>query len=375
MVRSDSIKAAQTISDKCIECNLCRKECGFLQKYGNPKSIADSFFSAGKGRVAMAFECSLCRLCEAVCPVGLNPSGMFLKMRREAVRQGRADFSNHSRILNYEKRGTSRRYSFYGLPDGCEAVFFPGCALSGTRPDDVTRLFFHLRKRIPALGIVLDCCTKPSHDLGRESYFQAMFGEMRAWLLENGVRTVLVACPSCHQVFKEYGGGLHVKSVYELLAEEGLLRSEKVSGVVALHDSCAVRFEKSIHEAARSLVKISGLTIDEMPHCRNKTLCCGEGGAVGFVSPELSKSWGETRRKEAAGRKVVTYCAGCAATLGKRADVSHLLDLLFEPESALSGKIRGSRAPFTYWNRIRLKARFKKLTARGAQTRERTFRA
>ncbi len=30
-------------------------------------------------------------------------------------------------------------------------------------------------KKIPSVGIVLDCCTKPSHDLGRDDFFNAMF--------------------------------------------------------------------------------------------------------------------------------------------------------------------------------------------------------
>ncbi|MEF9426461.1 MAG: hypothetical protein L0956_04545, partial [Candidatus Mariimomonas ferrooxydans] len=30
-------------SEKCTKCKLCRKECKFLQKYGSPKYIADTY--------------------------------------------------------------------------------------------------------------------------------------------------------------------------------------------------------------------------------------------------------------------------------------------------------------------------------------------
>ncbi len=371
----DPMEQLQAVLEKCIECNLCQKECGFLQKYGKPKILALAFDPLRRDRQAMAFECSLCGLCAAVCPVAVDPSKMFLEMRQAAVRQGGGDYPEHSPILDYERRGTSKRYTWYGLPDECETVFFPGCNLPGTRPGRVMQLYEWLRATEPSLGIVLDCCTKPSHDLGREDVFRAMFSEMKEWLLENGVRTVLVACPNCHKVFREYGGELEVKTVYEALAEEGLPRPEKQAGTVAVHDPCSVRFENPVHGAVRSLIEKTGLTVESLPHQREKTLCCGEGGSVGLLVPELAQNWRSMRKRELEERHMVTYCGGCAGFLGATAPTSHILDLVFEPGAALSGKVKVSRAPFTYLNRIRLKSRFKRALPAASLTRERTFSA
>ncbi len=164
-----------TISEKCINCEFCIRECAFLKKYGKPKQIADALDMSKMENLSMAYECSLCELCAAVCPVDINPAHMFLAMRGEAVRRGRDSLPEHAAILGYEKRGTSKRYSWYGLPEGCDAVFFPGCTLAGTRPGRTLELYERLRKQIPSLGVVLDCCTLPSHDLGRFDYFNAMF--------------------------------------------------------------------------------------------------------------------------------------------------------------------------------------------------------
>jgi len=367
-------KELKTISDKCINCELCVEECEFLKKYGKPKEIADAFDPLDKKCLTMGFECSLCRLCAAVCPVKIDPAEMFLEMRRETVRQGNGDFSKHKGILNYERRGTSKRYTWYALPEGCDTIFFPGCTLPGTRPDKTIKLYEYMRKQIPALGIVLDCCTKPSHDLGREAYFDAMFGEMNDFLLKSRIQNVYVCCPNCYKVFSRYGKNLSVQTVYEFLAKNGLPSKEQVNQTISIHDPCAVRFEKQIHAAVRELVVKQGLTVKEMPHCRETAYCCGEGGAVECVSSDLSSNWGILRKKETHSGMTIAYCAGCVHHLNLITPTSHILDLLFEPEATLAGKVKVSRSPMTYLNRLKLKHRLKRTVAVSI-SRERTFDA
>jgi|WetSurSiteA1Bulk_404760.scaffolds.fasta_scaffold00484_3 Fe-S oxidoreductase len=360
------------ISGKCIRCKLCQKECAFLRKYGKPKDISDSYDPGNKVHQGMPFKCSLCQLCASVCPVKINPARMFLEMRRETVRKGKGDYPEHGVILRYEKRGTSERYSYYALPDGCDTIFFPGCALSGTRPDKVLKLYEHLKRTIPSLGIVLDCCTKPSHDLGREHFFQAMFHEMKDYLVRNGISNVVVACPSCYDIFNRYGDEVSVVTAYEYMSKNGLPDTKTVGGHITVHDSCAVRFEEKIHEAVRDIVQKKGLQIKEMNHSRKKTFCCGEGGSVGFLNPDLAKKWSALRKSETGGRKIIAYCAGCTHVLNPLTPTSHLADLLFEPEAALSSAVKVSKTPVTYLNRLRLKRYFKK-TVKAPVTRERTF--
>jgi uncharacterized membrane protein YdjX (TVP38/TMEM64 family)/Fe-S oxidoreductase len=357
--RADLTELIKTVSEKCIDCQLCKKECRFLENYGSPKFIAMNYNPNDRVHQGKAFECSLCRLCTAVCPVDIDPARMFLEMRRETVRSAGGEYPEHSVILGYEKRGTSPRYSWYALPQGCDTVFFPGCTLPGTRPGRVKDVYDHLKKSIPTLGIVLDCCTKPSHDLGRDDFFLSTFGELKAYLLENGIRNVLVACPNCHKIFRDRAGELSTRTVYEFLAENGLPECKKLSGTITIHDPCAVRFETSIHDAVRQLIEKTGLAVEEMAHHGKKTLCCGEGGSAGFVAPELANNWCSLRKEEARGHRMITYCAGCSNFLGQATPTAHLLDLLFEPDASLSGTVKVARTPVTYWNRLRLKTWFK----------------
>ena len=360
--------------DYCTECGACVSECRFLQQYGTPKQIAETFDPSVGEHQTMPFECSLCGLCSAVCPSGLSPDAMFLDMRRALVKQGLNDLTDYAGLLGYERRGTSRRYTWYGLPAGCDTVFFPGCAFSGTRPDQTKRLFDIIAAMIPNLGIVFDCCTKPSLSLGRQDYFNAMFGELKDYLLRQGVETVLVACPNCFKVFAEYAPELTVRTVYEVLERSNVPAGvrEKYAGTVTVHDPCVSRFSKSVQSAARSLVARAGFTIEEMPSSGRYTVCCGEGGAVACLDPDMAEEWSKKRMNDSEGRRTITYCAGCTHLLSKRMPTSHVIDLVLDPDAALAGKAKVSNAPFTYLNRLRLKRYFQaKLAA--AVTRERIF--
>jgi Fe-S oxidoreductase len=365
--------ALQEMSEKCIECKICVKQCAFLQKYGTPKQIADDYNPGEQLHHTMSYECSLCSLCTGVCPVDIDPKRMFLEMRRYAVAAGKVDLTKQRLLLNFEKRGTSKRYSFYGLPAGCDTVLFPGCALAGSRPKRVMQLFDHLQNSFPNLGIVLDCCTKPSHDLGRTDYFQAMFGDMLNYLVGHGIKNILMACPSCYAVFNRYGKGLTTRSVYEILAKEDWPAGSKLAAEpVTIQDSCVARFEKDMQHSVRSLIQAKGVSHEEMKHHGKKTLCCGEGGGAHFVAPDLAGNWCEMRKAEVGGKRIITYCAGCAHFLSSVGPTAHLLDLIFDPVATLAGKAKVSRSPFTYLNRILLKRRFSKKQKYGA-TRERFF--
>lgn len=348
------------ISEKCKSCKLCKKECAFLRKYGTPKEIADTFAFSSQQNSQMAFECSLCKLCNAVCPFDADPAALFLEMRRYAFHKGWGTSTQHNKLVNFEKRGTSKRYSLYALPKNCTTVLFPGCALSATRSATVKRLFSHLKTSDKNLGLVLDCCTKPSHDLGRDFYFQTMFNEMKQFLTKNGVTKVLVACPSCYAVFTKYGDGIDTKTVYQELLDIGLPAEveghyHKEGSIKAtFHDSCTARFEEHIHHSVRALATKAGIDLEEMPHHGKKALCCGEGGGACFISPDFITNWKEMRKEEMNESLVLTYCAGCANFIGQK-KTNHILDMIFSPEILKEKTAKVTKAPFTYLYRLALK--------------------
>ena len=353
------------VATKCVECQSCVSECDFLSEYGDPKKLADGY-SLTDGSFELPFKCSLCALCNAVCCEDVNPTAMFLEMRRAAVARGEADLAKQRGLLNYERRGTSKRFSWYALPDNCDTIFFPGCGLSGSRSDTTLQVFEQLQKIIPNVGIVLDCCTKPSHDLGDDEHFNAMFNEMKDYLLRSGIKTILLACPNCHKVFSDYSAEFQVRTVYEDLAKIDFCPTQKTKTPVAVHDPCTARFNVPAQVAVRELLHGQGIQIAELPHSRKNTICCGEGGAVSFLQPELASNWGKKRVAEANGQPLISYCSGCTETLGAQTEARHILDLLF------SDNPKTAKSPLTYFKRLKLKKHLQD-NFPAALTRERTF--
>lgn len=355
--------ALDNIRDCCTGCGACVESCKFLSRHGTPRSIVTGFDRTSPPHQKIAYECSLCGLCTAVCPVKLDPCRLFLEIRRQHVEDGYFKKNLYHTLISYETRGSSSLFSWYGLPQGCDKIFFPGCTLPGTRLAVTLQMYQQLRRIIPTLGIVLDCCAKPSHDLGRTAYFQTVFGEMLDWLTGHGVRSVLTACPNCTKIFRQYGQGLTIQTVYEVFHDHGIGRTlaSTVSREVSVHDPCPLRDDIQVQTAVRGLLTDLGNTIVEMKHNRKTTICCGEGGAAGFVDPQLSQEWRTLRQQEAETRKLVTYCAGCTSFLNLVTPTVHIADLLFRPAAAFSSNLTIAKAPFTYVNRILFKQKMKNI--------------
>ena len=87
------------IQEVSAGCGAYQKECAFLSKYGTPKEIAEAYASLGTQSLQMAFECSLCGLCSALCPRQIDPAKMFADMRR-IVLLVYPEFARFGRALN-----------------------------------------------------------------------------------------------------------------------------------------------------------------------------------------------------------------------------------------------------------------------------------
>ncbi|MGI9571177.1 MAG: heterodisulfide reductase-related iron-sulfur binding cluster, partial [Desulfobulbia bacterium] len=290
--------ALATVIDDCTECGGCVRQCAFLQRYGNPSVLAQQQ-QAGSLAPEVIYSCSLCRLCDVHCPEALNISEMLWLMRCRLVEEGRGPLRQHRRILSYEEIGLSRLFQLSAIPENSTTVFFPGCALAGTRPKQVRELFIHLEKKIDHLGIVLNCCAKPSHDLGRTTFFERVFTTQIDELKVRGITTLITACPSCHQIFTRYAEGMKVKTIYQILDGQAPVQKVETREEICIHDPCSTRFDSEVHQSVRSITEQLGLTIGGMKHQRKRTLCCGEGGSACFVAPDITDNWAEARAEQA----------------------------------------------------------------------------
>lgn len=360
------MQSIKTITKECVSCGLCVNECSFLGENGTPGDICSSFLGGLPANLNSIFQCNLCGLCQAVCPKDLDCPASFLEIRK--ILQERRDtnhralsiLSEHSTICRYEALGSSSMFSLYLLPEGARSVFFPGCTLAATRSGITRTTFEYLQTILPDMGIVLDCCTKPSHDLGLNDHFLSSFRKLTSRLVRHNINRVVTACPSCHATFSKYAPELETTTVYELLALNPPAFKAKHSTTVSIHDTCTARYNNNIQESIRTLVKHTGAKLEEMDHSRSRAICCGEGASASCLAPHLKNKWTDLRKKEANGHRVVTYCAGCSASLADRIITTHILDLLFDSEKALCHQEKVAKAPFTYIYRLLLKKRLEK---------------
>lgn len=338
------------MAQECIACDICLKSCDFLAHYGNPGTIAEEQL-AGVNHELTSFCCHLCNLCRQVCPKDLPIVEMFLSMRRVVAESGRGSFPEHRRLRWYEKIGNSWLFKAEYLPSGCSTIFFPGCAIPGLHPEETMKLYEMLHSVEPNLGLVFGCCGKPSHDLGREKNFQRIFGRYVEKFRVHGIRRILTVCPSCLQIFRQYGGGMEVESAYSLLPFE-LVGKDYSGQTVAVHDSCTLRFDRNISETVRKLVDMTGVKRLEMAHSQETTFCCGEGGGAGNFRRGVVTDWRTKRLSEADGLQLITLCAGCTYTLG-REKTTHILQFLFSERPVTSGW--REHLPWQHYiNRLRL---------------------
>ena len=343
-----------SIAQECVQCGACMKECRFLQINGLPGQIAENVLKGKEEPFSLAFSCSLCGLCTQQCPKQLPMADMFLELRRKAVASNREILKPYNPLRFYEYLGGSVLLKRDFLPEGCDTVFFPGCALPGIRPQQTEQLFVFLQKKIPQLGLVLDCCSKPSHDLGDQKEFLKKNTEQVKRLRDAGVRHIITSCSSCLQVFRRYAPGLETSMVYtHLLEKNGGAKYQLPMGTsgdqYTVHDPCTMRFESEVQESVRELISGAGGAVTEMKHSGAQTLCCGEGGAVGFKEKQNKIEWQNRRKEEAGSLPMVTYCAGCTISLQSSTTI-HILDLIFPAKCGKNNRL--TKPPRTYLNRF-----------------------
>lgn len=358
----DLVGCAQALRQACLDCGKCVSSCAFLQRHGSPGQVAEAWL-AGRADPQTPFQCSLCGLCQAICPRGARPAEFFQAWREAVADQGR-DWRPYRGLLSYQRWGARPVLSQHHLPAGCQTVFFPGCALPGAEPDLVWRTWRHLAQAEPSLGLVLDCCWRPSAYLGRREEHQTGLARLLERLAAAGVRRIWAACPNCLRSLGGAGGAggeLEVASVYQALADLAPPAGGP-PGAVSLHDPCVSRFDDDIQAAARRLLGQAGLELVELEASGRQTICCGEGGGAGLVAPDLAKTWLERRRAALDGLPLVTYCAGCLLRYRRHGlDCRHLLAMTLAPELA---PLPVPSPPRAYLNRHRLVRRLRRWSAR-----------
>jgi NADPH-dependent glutamate synthase beta subunit-like oxidoreductase len=364
---------AVTEAIRCLQCECleCVKVCAYLERFGayprryarevyNNESIVMGTHQANR----LVNSCSLCGLCEQVCPEDFAMQDLCLQSRRTMVRRGKMPPSTHEFALLDMRFSLSERFHLARHAPGLNAsthAFFPGCQLCASTPDQVQRAYAHLRETLPGgVGLILGCCGAPASWAGREEELSSVCAVLLNDWSSLGRPDLIFACSTCFHVFAEHLPQVPATSLWQLLDRTGLpLQARKAAGpTLAIHDPCTTRPYPDIQKAVRRIVTRLGASVEELTLSRDRTECCGFGGLMQNANPELAREV-VARRARMSPTDYLAYCAMCRDSLaasGKR--TLHLLDLVF-PDPATGDPAQRTRPGWSERqdNRARLRSR------------------
>jgi NADPH-dependent glutamate synthase beta subunit-like oxidoreductase len=329
-------------ANRCLQCRCleCVKVCPYLERFGSyPRRYAREIYNNAsivmgtRQSNLLINSCSLCGLCQEICPEDFAMQDLCLDARRSMVERGKMPPSAHEFALLDMEFSRSDAFVLSRHQPGTSAsahLFFPGCQLAASMPEKVPPLYEILCRSLEGgVGIHLSCCAAPALWAGRENRFQEALDDLRETWASLGNPRLILACSTCLDTFRRHLPGLDFISLWQVLAQlPPEIRSAPCTGTVAVHDPCTTRNDPETRRAVRELLSRLNVGVEELVLGNEKTECCGFGGLMANANPDLAA---EVLRRRGARSPLdfLTYCAMCRDALagsGKRA--LHLADLI-----------------------------------------------
>jgi Fe-S oxidoreductase len=217
-----------------------------------------------------------------------------------------------------------------------EYLFWVGCAGAyEDRAKKTTRAVAELLHtagvRFAVLGNGETCTGDPARRAGNEFVFQQLAMENAETLTEAKATKVVATCAHCLNALKnEYPqvgvklDVVHHSQLLNRLVREGRLTpvpppAGAESRTITYHDACYLGRHNEIYDPPRELLgSIPGASVVEMPRNRERSFCCGAGGARMWMEERLGTRINENRTEEAlevlaasGGRENGAIAVGC----------------------------------------------------------------
>lgn len=295
--------------------------------------------------------CSLCGVCTTTCPSGVAVDSILQAARDDLVKRGMLpavlqELNHTVQTSHHLSEDTALAPLAWaqdvpqrpaGPRDRAELVYFVGCVASGfPEAQSVARAFVEVleraEQRYALLGGEEWCCGYPLLANGQRSEARELMAHNMEAVRSTGAEKVVFTCASCYHTWahvysQELGDlGVEVTHASQLLAE--LLANEKLGvqplpWMVTYHDPCYLGRTSGVYDAPRqALGAIPGLRLVEMAANRADAFCCGGGGNLDILDPELSRAVAGHRvalAQATEAQVLVTACARCRRALAAAA--------------------------------------------------------
>jgi heterodisulfide reductase subunit D len=321
--------------------SFIRSQYGLWARIFGPKELDEEML---KKFSEMVYRCTLCGECNVSCPVSIDAKNLWLALRETLTEMGhypeatdrlKANLLEAYNISGTENEERTEWLEFLGeLPDHqyqkekAQVAYFVGCVAS----------FFPMVQRIPQAFIeILDkagidftllggeewCCGFPLIGAGMKKEAEALIQHNVEKMKGKGVERAVFACPSCyHTWMEEYETDIeifHSTQFIKELIDEGKISFTEKRVTVTYHDPCDLGRASGVYDPPREILRtIPGVELVEMESNREQCKCCGGGGNLEMVDPELSAALAQQKIKEiqATGADtVITACQQCVRTI------------------------------------------------------------
>ena len=345
--------------DQCIKCGLCQATCPvckelLLEKY-TPRGKIQLARRYGKDGIDASehmsdiyARCLLCGACTVTCPSGVDLRKVFLGMRERiagkrgihpAVKKAAESISAHHNISDEDNRERAEwSESLKNLParlldkDHAEVVYFVGCVASffpmvQSIPGNMVRIMDQAKVDFAVLGGEEWCCGFPLVGAGAPAQMDELIRHNLDRVKALGAGEVVFSCPTCYCTWKEYYNSdltlYHSTEFLDKMIGEGRLVLKETTATVTYHDPCDLGRKSGVFDAPRRILKaVPGLKLVELENNRLKSVCCGGGGNVEMVDPDLSGAVARKKLEEiqrTGANIMVTSCQQCIRTIKGKA--------------------------------------------------------
>jgi len=295
--------------------------------------------------------CTVCKSCQVRCPRGIHITDAMVALKewatRERIQVPRELEALGDTVTNYYNisgdDNATRLIWSQNLPDPplgvsplrrtAEVVYFVGCVGSFypraySIPQALVQVLERAGLEFTTLGGEEWCCGYPLYVAGMGDRMAKLARHNLERVRGMGAKRVIFTCPSCYYAWSHLYpemvdvSGLEFQHATEFLAEllpgDGLPLGP-VEEVVTYHDPCDLGRKSGVYDPPREvLARIPGLELREMALVREAALCCGGGGDVETVHPDVTLRVAAQRlaQVQATGaRYVASACQQCKRTL------------------------------------------------------------
>jgi Fe-S oxidoreductase/nitrate reductase gamma subunit len=264
------------------------------------------------------WDCTTCYNCVHECPVLIDHVDAIIDMRRQlALMEGDVPPSLGTTLTNIERAGNPwkqpkrKRAAWtqnldFEVPimanvGEADVLWWVGCAGSyDPRNQKVTRalarILYEARVNFAILGEEETCNGDQARRAGNEYLFQQLATQNIETMNQYKFKTIVTQCPHCYNVllneYPQMGGNYHVmhhSQFIQKLLDNGDVRVRRTAGgeeSLTYHDPCYIGRYNDIYDAPREVATSGGKSLVEMARSRDKSMCCGGGGARVWMEDE-----------------------------------------------------------------------------------------